>query len=106
MQAQLEEQRKLNSSVQKQTSRSLDSFRSDLEARKESVEQLREASSASASVLELLFSEIESIFSLFKRSNPSIIRLLGKVTFYMIVHNLTKLVKYSINIVSVINSRI
>lgn len=80
----LEEQRKLSTSVQKQRTQSLESFRNDLESKKESVEQMRAASSTTAGILEIMFSEIGNIFSLFKRSSPSIIYLLGKTELYLL----------------------
>ncbi|XP_065201400.1 coiled-coil domain-containing protein 63 isoform X2 [Planococcus citri] len=74
----LEEQRMISTSIKKECSESMESFRKELVVKKEKIEDEKKRLTSVNSILEIMFKEMENLFSLFKRDSPSLIHLIGE----------------------------
>lgn len=74
----LEEQKMVSTSGRKESTESFESFKKDLGIKKEKVEEGKKRLTSVNNILDVMFTEMENLFSLFKRDSPSLIHLLGK----------------------------
>lgn len=74
----LDEQKLISSSGRKERTDSFESFKKELTVKKEQVEDKKEKLTSVNDILDVMFKEMENLFSLFKCNSPSLIHLLGK----------------------------